>query len=163
MRLYYHPPPTWASCFLFLISWAFIPQSMATANIVLVVIIDYESVCTYKSPFESSVMLQSSSCRVRELLRVLPRISPCRGWPCLGFSKMVNFLCSSAPCTIFGTLMMAQHLRACSSLATRLSKTWPLPITSSSVVETWIVQTLPCLLVGATIPSSPCIRICITV
>ena len=46
-------------------------------------------------------------------------------------------------------------------LTTRPSRTWPLPITSPSVLETWI-QTFPCLL-GATIPSSPCTRICITV
>jgi hypothetical protein len=69
---------------------AFIPESMATIYIVLVVIVDFESVCTYKSLFGFSAMLQSSFCRVRELLRVLLRISPCRGWPCFGFSKVPN-------------------------------------------------------------------------
>ena len=59
---------------------AFIPESMATINIVLVGIVDFESVCTYKSLFGSSVMLQSSSSRVRELLgtpqnRALSRVA----------------------------------------------------------------------------------------
>ena len=72
MRLFYHPLPlTWASCSLFPLSWAFIPESMAAISSVLVVIVDFESVRTYKSLIGCSVMLQPSSCRPRELLGVL--------------------------------------------------------------------------------------------
>src|SRR5258708_1608554 len=72
-----------ASCFLlriFPISWVFIPERMAIINVVLFVIVDFESlsVLIKVCSLVSSVMPQSSSYRGREPFEVLLRISLCR-------------------------------------------------------------------------------------
>jgi hypothetical protein len=71
---------------------------------------------------------------------------------------------------IFTLLSPLCYLRDCHDgttpralLTTKLSKTWPLPITSSSAENLGTDVAVLVGIIGATIPSSPCISICITV
>jgi hypothetical protein len=107
---------------------------MATISIVLVVVVDYESICTYKSLFESSVMLQSifllpcsktlgNTSEILALSRVAMPL----------FSEGAEFF--TPLCPLYYLRDSHDGTTSTSVLTTRPSKTWPLPITSSSVLE----------------------------